>query len=196
MKGLLLKDFYMSRKTIWIYLFMIILFAAAQSANGAIFGMFYAIMIPVNLIAQDERDHFDSLLPMLPVSGRQRVMDKYVISWGMIAVALVVYFVRCLFPDAQVEMALVLMGVSIVLISQAISLPLIYRFGVERGRMIYMIAIIGQAALLGALGAAWEELLTVVAPVIVVPVVLVAGIGLSVGSIFVSGRVYERRITA
>ena len=196
MKGLLLKDFYMSRKTIWIYLFMIILFAAAQSANGAIFGMFYAIMIPVNLIAQDERDHFDSLLPMLPVSGRQRVMDKYIISWVMIAVALVVYFVRCLFPDAQVEIALVLMGVSIVLISQAISLPLIYRFGVERGRMIYMIAIIGQAALLGALGAAWEELLTVVAPVIVVPVVLAAGIGLSVGSIFVSGRVYEKRITA
>ena len=196
MKGLLLKDFYMSRKTIWIYLFMIILFAAAQSTNGAIFALFYAIMIPVNLIAQDERDHFDSLLPMLPVSGIQRVLDKYIASWMMVALALVVYFVRCLFPGAQVDLAIVFVSVSIVLISQSISLPLIFRFGVERGRMIYMISIIAQAALLGALGAVWEELLAVVAPWLIMPIVLAVGIAFSIGSIFVSSKVYEKRITA
>ena len=196
MKGLLIKDFYTCRKTIWVYLLMIGVFAVASSANGVIFALFYAIMIPINLIAIDERDHFDNLLPTMPVGGAALVLDKYIASWMMVALALVVYFVRCLFPGAQVDLAIVFVSVSIVLISQSISLPLIFRFGVERGRMIYMISIIAQAALLGALGAVWEELMAVVAPWLIMPSVLAVGIALSIGSIFVSGKVYEARITA
>ena len=195
MKGLLLKDLYMSRKTIWLYLLMMLIFAAANGTSGVIFALFYAIMIPVNLIAFDERDRFDNLLPMLPVSGIQTVLDKYIVSWCMILLSLVFYAVRCLFPGAEFDAPSIMIGMGICLISQAISLPLIFHFGVERGRMIYLITIMVQAALLGALGSVWGDVLVLVAPVFVSISALIIGVVLSIGSVFVSGRVYEVRCT-
>ena len=44
MKGLLLKDLYMSRKTVGIYLLMIAIFAICQGDTGVIFTLFYAIV--------------------------------------------------------------------------------------------------------------------------------------------------------
>ena len=196
MKGLLLKDLYMSRKTFWVYLLMMVVFAVVQSTTGVVFALFYAIMIPVNLIALDERDHFDSLLPMLPVGGVATVLDKYVISWCMMGIGVVFYFVRCLFPDAQFEPGMLLVGIGICMVSQAISLPLIYKFGVERGRMIYLVAIIAQASLLGALGSIWENYLAQIAPMLTAVLMLAAGAALSAGSVVVSSRVYLARITA
>ena len=196
MKGLLLKDLYMSRKTVWMYLLVILIFSVAQSANGVVFALFYAIMIPINLIALDERDRFDSLLPAMPVSGVMTVLDKYIVSWCMILIAFVFYIVRCLLPGAEFDLPMMLIAMGIVLISQAISLPLIFRFGVERGRMIYIIAIVGQAALLGALASIWGDHLALIAPVFASMLALVVGVMLSVASIFVSGRVYEARCTA
>ena len=197
MKGLLLKDLYIGRKGIGVYLMMIVIFAIARSGSAAIFALFYAIMIPINLISIDERDRFDRLLPAMPVSGVSMVLDKYVVSWAMVGIAGVVYFVRGLFPGMELDLPVLLIGMSIALISQSISLPLIYRFGIERGRMIYLIAIMGQAAVLGALGALWEDYLALAVPqVIVVPLALCVGIGMSVGSVFVSSRVYAARCTA
>ena len=196
MKGLLLKDLYMSRKTVGVYLLMIAFFAIAQGTNGVIFTLFYAIMFPINLIAMDERDRFDRLLPVLPVGGVTRVLDKYVISWGMILLGAAVFVIRSLFPGDGFDLPVLAIGMSIALISQAISLPLIFRFGVERGRMIYLIAILAQAAALGALAALWGDVLLISMPQVIVPLALCIGVGLSVASVFVSSRVYEKRCTA
>lgn len=74
-------------------------------------------------------------------------------------------------------------------------LPLIFRFGIERGRMIYVASIVVLAALLGALG----QLIEVQALVRIQTAGLIAFAGalaLNVGSIFLSKRAYIGRMTA
>ena len=49
---------------------------------------------------------------------------------------------------------LCLLGMGITLMAHALSIPLLIRFGVERGRLIYLLLFLGQAALLAAAVAA------------------------------------------
>ena len=196
MKGILLKDMMTLKRTMLLYLVLIVFFAVSNGGSGAAFAMFYSIAMPVNMIAVDERSRFDRLMPMLPVRRVYCVLDKYIGAWGCLALAAVLGIVsESVRAGALVLSPVILPAVAVCLISQAITLPLLFRFGVDQGRMIYMIAIIVMAGLLGALGSLIDGQFFVPAQWMTV-LVLVAAVGLNIGSILVSKKVYMGRLTA
>ena len=196
MKGILLKDMMTLKRTMLLYLVLIVFFAVSNGGSGAAFAMFYSIAMPVNMIAVDERSRFDRLMPMLPVRRIDCVLDKYIGAWGCLALAAVLGIVgESVKAGALVLSPVILPAVAVCLVSQAITLPLLFKFGVDQGRMIYMIAIIVMAGLLGALGSLIDGQFFVPAKWLTA-LALLAGVALNAGSILVSERVYLGRLTA
>ena len=196
MKGIMLKDMMTLKRTMLLYLVLIVFFAVSNGGSGAAFAMFYSIAMPVNMIAVDERSRFDRLMPMLPVRRIDCVLDKYIGAWGCLALAAVLGIVgESVKAGALVLSPVILPAVAVCLVSQAITLPLLFKFGVDQGRMIYMIAIIVMAGLLGALGSLIDGQFFVPAQWLTA-LALLAGVALNAGSILVSERVYLGRLTA
>lgn len=196
MKGILLKDMMTLKRTMLLYLVLIVFFAVSNGGSGAAFAMFYSIAMPVNMIAVDERSRFDRLMPMLPVRRIDCVLDKYIGAWGCLALAAVLGIVgESVKAGALVLSPVILPAVAVCLVSQAITLPLLFKFGVDQGRMIYMIAIIVMAGLLGALGSLIDGQFFVPAQWLTA-LALLAGVALNAGAILVSERVYLGRLTA
>ena len=195
MKGILLKDMMTLKRTMLLYLVLIVFFAVSNGGSGAAFAMFYSIAMPVNMIAVDERSRFDRLMPMLPVRRIDCVLDKYIGAWGCLALAAVGIVGESVKAGALVLSPVILPAVAVCLVSQAITLPLLFKFGVDQGRMIYMIAIIVMAGLLGALGSLIDGQFFVPAQWLTA-LALLAGVALNAGSILVSERVYLGRLTA
>lgn len=196
MKGMLMKDLLTMRKSLWIYLIMIVGFSAWSGVSGTVFAMFYGIMLPVNLIAMDERSRFERLMPMLPGPRINCVLDKYIVAWVCLILAIISGAVAELTRGGVADyVVLVVPGLALCLLSQAITLPLIFRFGVEKGRMIYLISIVAQAAVLGALGSLFDKQVFISVMALSLIALAVAA-AINVGSVFLSERLYFKRLTA
>lgn len=164
MKGLILKDLYMTRKYFRNYLFILILFLGLSFSDGDnLFMIFYpgliATMIPVNLLAYDERSHWDIYCGTLPVSRDMVVSAKYLVELLLLGTVYVLTLgIQALRMTLNQEFDwqnfLVLMSLlwMVYLIAGSISLPFMFKLGVEKGRTAYyvMIGIIcGSAAISG-----------------------------------------------
>lgn len=166
MKGLLLKDFYMAAKYCRTYIligavFIAVSFAGADSEN--MFFVFYPCllcgMIPVNLLAYDERSRWLEYSGTLPYTKAQIVSGKYligVIVQGAMLIAVgIAQAVRMhLAGTFQVgEFALFMASIfAMATVTSSISLPFMFRWGVEKGRIAYycMIGFVCAAGYLGS----------------------------------------------
>ena len=166
MKGLLLKDFYMTVKYCRTYLligivFIAVSFAGAESQN--MFFVFYPCllcgMIPVNLLAYDERSRWLEYSGTLPYTKAQLVSAKYlvgVIVQGVMLLAVgIAQAVRMnlagSFRLGEYGMIMALIF-AMATITSSISLPFMFRWGVEKGRIAYycMIGFVCAAGYLGS----------------------------------------------
>lgn len=153
MKGLLLKDLYMTAKYCRAYLLIVVVFVAVSFAGGDnLFFLFYpcllAGMIPVNLLAYDERSKWSEYVGTLPYTKAQIVSGKYII--GLIAFGLVM-LVSSVTQAISMSMngtfsandLLVLVSMFLILftVSSSICLPFVFRYGVEKGRIAYFVMI-------------------------------------------------------
>ena len=153
MKGLILKDLYMAVKYLRSYFLLIGVFLAVSWANGdSAFFMVYPCMlggmIPVTLMAYDERSKWEVYAGTLPCTRAQLVSAKYIIglmAQGTILVlSALVQGLRMVFTDGfSWDAYLTLMGMLLCLscISGAITPPFMFRNGVEKGRMAYYVTI-------------------------------------------------------
>lgn len=157
MKGLLVKDLYMSKSYCRGYLLIAAAFLALyafRSVNGKenLFFLLYptvlAGMVPINLIAYESQCKWEQFAGTLPYTRAQLVSAKYLIGlmfFGIllvmtlavmgIAMAIVGRFSPVLLWSQSVLMALCFFG------SCTIILPLVFRFGVEKARIFYLTAI-------------------------------------------------------
>lgn len=158
MKGLLLKDFYMIGKYCRFFILMNVIFLV-----GSIMGeeyMFYAFfpsillgILPMTLIAYDERSKWSVYGNIFPYSRAQMVSVKYVIALiGVGTATLLTFIVQCLrmFQNSSVtwqEAGIIATISGIVgMINPSILLPFIFKYGVEKGRIIYYIGLGGVSA--------------------------------------------------
>ena len=152
MKGLLLKDFYMSKAYCKSYLLIIVAFLAASFIGGNLFFIYYPCllggMVPVTLLAYDERSRFIRYCSTLPVSRAQFVSEKYLIGLlSQLAVILltgVAHGIRMRVNGtfAAGEFAVLLLSMLLVsMLGASIPLPFIFRYGVEKGRISYYVMV-------------------------------------------------------
>ena len=148
MRGILYKDLITVRKSILIYVLLVILLAGFGDGFQVTLGMVYCIMLPVSLLGYDERAHFERLLAAMPPSPLVRVLDKYIFAYGSIAFALLVVLARgLLLPAMTVAPWMIAISCAMALMSTAVALPLVFHWGTERGRGVYLLTIGVQMAL-------------------------------------------------
>lgn len=152
MKGLLLKDAYMAAKYCRAYLLIVAVFLIAAPFSGDnLFLMMYpcilASVVPVNLLAYDAQSKWEQYAGTLPCSRAQLVSAKYLIglfaSCGVLVLIALVQGVRMAVGSIPVQALGSLMAMSMIssFVVPAITLPLIFRFGPEKGRILYMVVV-------------------------------------------------------
>ena len=165
MKGLLLKDLYMMKSYCRSYLLfaLFFIFLSITNQNSLLFVFYPCIlcgMIPFTLLAYDERSHWTQYSGTLPYTAGQLVSCKYIISLGTQGAVLLLtaaaQTLKKLLPGAlpASDLGSVLMVVMLIsTLTAAVTLPLVFKLGVEKGRIIYS-GMIGVVCALGFLGTA------------------------------------------
>ena len=163
MKGLILKDLYMMKKHLRAWLFMMVVFIGVSCFDPeTTFFVFYPCMlsgmVPVSLLGYDERGKWDVYAGTLPCSAAQIVSSKYLMGLMVHGVVLLLtalgqgisLAVRGQFWWSE-YLALLGMLVILGLVSAGMTMPFMFKFGVEKGRMAYyaMVGVVcGASALI------------------------------------------------
>ena len=160
MKGLILKDIYMAAKYCRAYALIAVVFLGMSVVNSEnTFLLFYPCllcgMIPVNLLAYDERSKWLQYSATLPYSKAQIVSAKYLIGLmaqlTVLAATLIAQTVRMYLNGCfSLSGLLLLLGTTLLLsaFASSIAMPFMFLWGVEKGRIAYyvMVGIVSAAA--------------------------------------------------
>lgn len=151
MKGLLLKDLYLSWKYCKAYLFMILFFAALSTfGDSNVFFIYYPCLfiglLPLNLLTFDEKEKWHIYADTMPYNRTQVVSGKYIFGFLTMAVGVAVSAVAQALrmslsgSFSSVEYVSILLGVlSCSLTLPSLILPFVFKVGPEKGRILYMV---------------------------------------------------------
>lgn len=154
MKGLLLKDTYVLVRQMKFFFVLVVLFAVMP--NMFSFGILYAAMLPYTALAYDERSKWDQLAAAMPYSRRDLVLSKYLLGWiasgGATLIALAAMLIKqAVLGSAAVSLPLLLLAFCCAMLLPDVTLPFMFRFGVERGRVFTLAVIVLICATAGGL---------------------------------------------
>ena len=192
MKALIWKDFYVLWKQMRMVVLILILLSVVGGVFNSVFVTVWCSMLPFTAIAYDERSHWDQLAAMMPYSKREIVLSKYVLGWlSMAAIALSLVFQTAAAVFTHEAPALTTWAVSFLggVLALDFTLPMVFRFGVEKGRWGFMIIVFGVALLGGAAAGMVEELPSI--PVPALALLFVAAVGATVVSTPLSIKLYQ-----
>ena len=200
MKGLMWKDIYTLLKQAKFILLLMVLFACLPGYSMSAFAIFYGAMLPITALAYDERSKWDELAAMMPYSVKEIVGSKYVlglllvggISALSIAARIVIGIIKAAPFDAEgIISILILACLSLVLLMM--DLPLMFRLGVEKGRIIYiLLTCVGVVAGVSYIDQLMAVLDSMMVSTMLLIVLLVTAVGLGV-SYCISARIYRVR---
>ncbi len=206
MKGLLLKDWYMMKKYCRAYLLIAAVFIAVSLvSNDNLFLVFYPCllcgMIPVNLLGYDERSRWMQYSGTMPYTKTQIVSAKYLIGLLaqlaiMIAIGTAQGIKMSVAGNFDLgEFAVLLLLLLIVsTLTSSISLPFIFKLGVEKGRTAYyvMIGFVCGASVLAS-SLLRGQLVTEIQPNMVLAMLAAVGIGVYIFSWYMSVVFFKKR---
>ena len=149
MKGLIIKDFINLKKQSKVIGALVIfyLLISITSKNNSMFGAMMLIlfaMMPITAISYDEKANWDKYGLTMPVSRTDMVLSKYILGLILSSFALVLNFIAQIFMGTEmntenITVIFVIFGISILFIS--LLLPIIFKFGVEKGRMLMIVVL-------------------------------------------------------
>ena len=136
---------------------------------------------------------FDRMMPALPLTGLQCVLDKYIITYICAAVMMVLSVgatsARC---GAWTIPENMLGSLAAMLVTHAIVMPAIIRFGVAKAQAVYLGAIIIEGALI-ALISRWNGMNMLMNIPSVEIGIFVFVLAINIASIFVSAKMFDLR---
>ena len=204
MIGLLKKDLFVADKSGRLLLVMAVIFSMIPSMGnfGATYAMMLALMMPLTSIAYDERCKWDKYAAMLPYTPGQLVWSKYLLAYfyTVLGGSIIVLgtFLRGMTTGAadwELTMELtIMMGVAMLFV-MALGLPVIYRFGSEKGRFVMIVIMgLGVGVALGLMGVFGElpELPKLPLPV-AVGIIAAVAVGATYLSFRASVHFYKKR---
>ena len=159
MSALILKDYYVIFRQMRIFLLLVLVFSCIPGAFYSTFAVVYASMLPYTALAYDERSHWDQMAAMMPYSDRDLVLSKYVFGWLSTAAAAAASFVlqtvlAAVWPGAEgPSVPVILLSVCVAVCILDITLPMMFRFGVEKARLAMLLIIFLVCAGAGAVSA-------------------------------------------
>ena len=208
MNSLILKDFislknYSKSLAIIIGFFTIITFT--NDEPSFLSGMIILIMsmLPITSFSYDQHAKWDLFSQTLPVSRKQLVMSKYVL--GIISIvagailAILLNVAVLLVKSLEVDIWYLILANTLIalvaLLYLSILIPLVYKFGVEKSRLltIVVLAIPSVLAILLSKAGVSIPVLDEITPAIVVAIGLVFVICAMLISYVISVRIYMNK---
>ena len=205
MIALLRKDIYVADKQARLLIVLALIFCLIPNmgAFSSTYALMTAFMIPINSLAYDDKSKWDKYAAMLPYRISELVGSKYllcviytglaflIVAVGMAVQGLVVTRAGIDWTDLwETELVLIVTMAFIM----NLTLPLLYRFGTERGRML-MILMLGAALGMGLGLVKIAKVLRI--PGLPLPLIVTAGVAaavlLTVISVRLSMRFYRNR---
>ena len=206
MKGLLLKDIYMTVKYCRVYILISLFFTVfSLYEKGHLFFVFYPCllcgMIPVNLLGYDERSGWVRYSETMPYTRSQIVSAKYLIGLGA---QLIILLITGISQAVQMSiggtfslteyLVLMMLLLTMSLVASSLTLPFIFKLGVEKGRMAYYIMIgIVSAVCVIISNLSADSLIPQAMPDILLPAICLIGIGIYTLSWYLSVVFYRKR---
>lgn len=153
MKGLLLKDWYMCIRycrafLVLVSVFLVVSFFENDNFFFQLYPTMIASIIPMPLISYDERDRWTAYSGTLPYTRRQLVSAKYLIGlfFGAFSflVSLAAFAVFMITSDTFSIESFLFIAVRLLvlgLIGPTFLLPFVFKFGAEKGRIIFYVMI-------------------------------------------------------
>ena len=160
MSALILKDFYVLWRQARYFLILILVFSAIPGSFNATFAVVYTAMLPYTAMAYDERSKWDQLAATMPYSHRDLVLSKYLFGWlaagAAVCISLLLQSVISVVFHLSVTFSptVSLLAFCTSLCILALTLPLMFRFGVEKARLVMFLTIFlvcGAAGMMGSL---------------------------------------------
>ncbi len=150
MKALLIKDILNIKaqgKTILLVLavwFIISVFNGSGSFFAAL-SVVYAILLPLTSVTADDKCGFERYAMTMPVTRTVMALSKYVFAFACALIMSLIGFAACIIIDSSsVNEALATCAscfcVAVALVS--LLLPLVYKFGPEKARLVMMVVFI------------------------------------------------------
>ena len=163
MKGLLRKDWYQVlgyMKTMYLTVLAVLVIWGMSASDSAVFPLSYTAIflgiLPILLLSYDQASGWTEYGFALPLSKELQVAEKYLVGLlcTVVSAALNGIFCGIRFwmgkPLPAMPIGLLLgAGAASILLINGIMLPLYYRFGAEKARMLYMLMFAGMGAALG-----------------------------------------------
>lgn len=193
MKGLILKDFFVIRKQAKVLLGVLIFYLVYAIATKEISMLamitLLCVMMPITTMAYDEKNKWDKYVLSMPVSRSTLVLSKYFFGImldliGIVLVTLISMIMVFSFNEMIITEVLLMSVVfgAMGLVFLAIMLPILFKFGVEKGRLLMMLVIFTPVILgmlIPKLGIAPPseqtlKLLAYTAPVIIIVIVVIS----------------------
>ncbi len=199
MTGLILKDLLNLKQQMKSLLIVLAvwLFISVMNGNGYFFGGFfvmYVVMIPMTTMSMDERSKWERYALTMPVTRTELVLSRYVLSLLTALVGLVLTFIVCWVmsknPVESLNASLALLCVGVIFAS--LVLPIIFKMGVDKGRIIMMIVFLVPfllAFLLPKAGIQPNEAVLAKA----IGLVPIAALVLLILSVYVSISIYKKK---
>jgi len=206
MKGLIIKDLYMTAKycrsnIIISFLFLLLSLASPDNLFFTFYPAMLGGMIPTNILAYDERSRWIQYSDTLPYSRAQIVSGKYII--GLIAQGTIILSIGIAHAAVMISNGtfsteafgvFMMLILTMSLISSSINLPFMFKYGVEKGRLAYyvMVGIVcgGSVAASQLMTESTEREINLFG---VLPIVCLIGIGIFALSWYLSIVFYKKR---
>ena len=137
MSALLLKDYYVIFRQMKIFLLLILVFSCIPGTFYSTFAVVYASMLPYTALAYDERSRWDQMAAMMPYSARDAVAVSAAATFVLQTILSVIWLSDVEGPSIPV----ILLSVCVAVCILDITLPMMFRFGVEKGRLAMFLII-------------------------------------------------------
>lgn len=150
MKGLLLKDFYMSLTYCKVFFLLMLVFIGITAMNTEnLFTMTYAVFlagsIPITLLSYDEQQGWKHYNKALPYTKAEIVSSKYIFSlFAQILMIVLTFIASSIYMVLRGSVNLSLLFFTTMfactygLLTPAFLFPIIFRFGPQKGRLVFI----------------------------------------------------------
>lgn len=168
MQGLLRKELYMAAKYCRSYILIAAVFAVASFWSDNMLILIYPVLmagiVPVSLLSYDEKCRWDTYAGVFPYSRQAIVSAKYITALlllGGFTLLMGLIQVFRMVQNGQTDIAgagtLLAVTAAAGMVGPSLILPAVFKFGAEKGRIVYYAAIIVSCGILGFAGAAEKK---------------------------------------
>ena len=150
MLGLIKKDFLIIKNNLKLIIVMLMVFfimALGGQFNISFIPTFIIVMLFISTFSYDEYNNWDAYAITLPGGRKSIVKSKYITSLFLTLLSAVITFLlNCLISvinntDVNEFISSLLGSICAIVIIQSIMYPLIFKFGMEKGRIVLFILV-------------------------------------------------------